>query len=211
MRRISVVQSTYNTTQQVRHCRTSPICSACFPGTLSMKMQAYTLQAHLAVCSLHTCCLVMFLTEHVSFHVLCKSCHWCKPCVLHFILQACMVGSAVDICSTCEVGFPPGAPVNPGGKTLEFHPALPGMQGQPVAALSSTTRVITLLLIVYSYNAAADTFKPVSGTPRNLPTQIHYAQRALQLIDKGMCRLSLACASHLQYATAACCTCCHCT
>jgi len=46
-------------------------------------------------------------------------------------------------------------------------------------------RVLTVLLVVYVYDASADNFKALPDMPRDLPLQIHNARQALQLIDKG--------------------------
>ena len=46
-------------------------------------------------------------------------------------------------------------------------------------------RILTLLLVVYVYDATADTFRPLPDMPRDLPMQIHNARQALQLIDTG--------------------------
>ena len=46
-------------------------------------------------------------------------------------------------------------------------------------------RALTVLLVVYVYDTAAGTFKPLPDMPRDLPLQIHNARQALQLIDKG--------------------------
>ncbi|DBA96365.1 TPA: hypothetical protein ACH3X3_002538 [Trebouxia sp. C0006] len=46
-------------------------------------------------------------------------------------------------------------------------------------------RVITVLLVVYVYDASADSFQALLDMPHDLPLQIHNARQALQLIDQG--------------------------
>ena len=50
-------------------------------------------------------------------------------------------------------------------------------------------RTITVLLIVYLYDSAADTFRPLPDMPRDLPLQIYNAQQALHLIETGAMHL----------------------
>ena len=54
--------------------------------------------------------------------------------------------------------------------------------GSTVPAL----HLISLLLVVYIYDAAEDNFKVVPGMPAGASTQMHNAQKALQLIELGM-------------------------
>ena len=51
--------------------------------------------------------------------------------------------------------------------------------------MSRVQRTVTILLVVYVYDAVADTFRPRSDMPKDLPLQIHNARKALQLIDRG--------------------------
>jgi len=44
-------------------------------------------------------------------------------------------------------------------------------------------RVLTVLLVVYVYDSAAETFQPLPDMPRDLPLQIHNARQALELIE----------------------------
>ena len=46
-------------------------------------------------------------------------------------------------------------------------------------------RLITVLLVVYVYNAAHDTFEQLPAMPVHLPSQIRNAKNALQLIEEG--------------------------
>jgi len=48
-----------------------------------------------------------------------------------------------------------------------------------------TTRVISLLLVVYVYDASQNTFKQLPDMPANLPVQIYNARKALHLIEEG--------------------------
>ena len=57
-------------------------------------------------------------------------------------------------------------------------------------------RTITVLLLVYLYDSAADTFKPLPGMPRDLPLQIYNAQQALHLIETGAMHLHLTATLH---------------
>ena len=43
-----------------------------------------------------------------------------------------------------------------------------------------------MLLVVYVYDAAQDTFKQVPGMPAHMPLQIHNAMKALELIYEGI-------------------------
>ena len=50
---------------------------------------------------------------------------------------------------------------------------------------ATALRKIKVLLVVYVYDAAQDTFKQVPGMPAHMPLQIHNAMKSLQLINEG--------------------------
>lgn len=66
-----------------------------------------------------------------------------------------------------------------------FHMPTIGTQGGSGELRTKSLRLIKLLLVVYVYDAAHDTFRQVPSMPVHMPLQIHNAMKALQLINEG--------------------------
>lgn len=113
--------------------------------------------------------MVVCLYDHGDRHV---------PCILigHNILCCGLhMCSTLQTCSTMFVNYPKFLlAVQSGGVELQA-PAL---------------RLIVLLLVVYTYDDLQDTFKHLPGMPAHIPVQIHNANKALQLVDKGTVAVS---------------------